>query len=265
MPRLHTNFAPPCPRRAALAWVGSLALHAAVFLGFGAVFVETAWFNTALAPGDPIRDGVPTVVRWETWPLPTTAPVSETPPSVEPIVELPPTAVAPAAEPPPVEPVPEPLPSAAAPPPEPKPAVPVEALVPSAPSSDTVAQPMPPPPTASLLMSALPVVDPPPRAPTLSASSPVSQPTVLPHYRRNRPPAYPAAARREGWEGLVVLEVHLDAAGAVETLRVKDSSGHAVLDQAALKAVRVWRFHPARIAGVPVAATIEVPIRFRLE
>jgi protein TonB len=45
---------------------------------------------------------------------------------------------------------------------------------------------------------------------------------------------------------------------------VKQSSGHAVLDEAALAAVRAWRFEPATLNGAPVEAEAEVPIRFKL-
>jgi protein TonB len=73
----------------------------------------------------------------------------------------------------------------------------------------------------------------------------------------NAPPEYPALARRRGWQGTVVLLVRADAAGAVVEVRVLRSSGRAVLDDAAARAVRAWRFD-----GGP--GTAEVPIEFRL-
>jgi protein TonB len=78
-------------------------------------------------------------------------------------------------------------------------------------------------------------------------------------------PRYPREARERGWEGLVLLSVGVAADGRAESVEVRNSSGHSVLDQAAAEAVRRWRFEPARRAGVPVAANAEVPIRFRLE
>ncbi|MFW6162471.1 MAG: energy transducer TonB, partial [Planctomycetota bacterium] len=47
-------------------------------------------------------------------------------------------------------------------------------------------------------------------------------------------------------------------------VRVARSSGHAVLDEAAVAAVRRWRFTPARAGGAAVTAEVEIPIRFRL-
>jgi protein TonB len=51
-------------------------------------------------------------------------------------------------------------------------------------------------------------------------------------------------------------------AGAADIVR---SSGSGMLDQAALKAVRRWRFSPAQRAGRPVRATLNVPITFELQ
>lgn len=80
----------------------------------------------------------------------------------------------------------------------------------------------------------------------------------------NRPPAYPRRARRLGWEGRVVLRVRVDARGRVKTVNLGRSSGYDILDRAALAAVRGWRFSPATRGATPVAAWVEVPIRFRL-
>jgi len=80
----------------------------------------------------------------------------------------------------------------------------------------------------------------------------------------NPRPRYPMIARRRGLEGRVVLRVLVDVDGAVRSVEVAQSSTHAVLDDAAAAALRRWRFDPARRAGVPVAAEVEVPIAFRL-
>ena len=58
----------------------------------------------------------------------------------------------------------------------------------------------------------------------------------------DQPPQYPALARRRHWEGTVVLGIDCDAAGVVQLVRVLRSSGHQVLDDAAVAAVRQWRF-----------------------
>ncbi len=83
-------------------------------------------------------------------------------------------------------------------------------------------------------------------------------------YLGNVPPVYPYHARRKEMEGRVVLRVEVLPSGANRSVTVLSSSGHGILDRAALKAVRAWRFVPAKRAGVPLAGTIDVPITFRL-
>jgi TonB family protein len=52
--------------------------------------------------------------------------------------------------------------------------------------------------------------------------------------------------------------------GSAAAIAVAASSGHPILDQAALDAVQGWRFNPATRAGVPVAGITCVPIQFLL-
>jgi len=86
-----------------------------------------------------------------------------------------------------------------------------------------------------------------------------------PGYRSNPQPPYPDEARRLGQEGLVMLDVLVSAEGRAVKVTLERSSGVRTLDQAAISAVRRWSFQPGRVAGVPVAARVEVPIRFRLD
>lgn len=80
----------------------------------------------------------------------------------------------------------------------------------------------------------------------------------------NPPPRYPRLARQRGWEGLVSLQVRVNALGEVEDVWVEGSSGHGVLDQAALTAVKGWRFRPARQGVRAISGVARVPIEFRL-
>ena len=97
-----------------------------------------------------------------------------------------------------------------------------------------------------------------------AASQEYSEPIYGAAYLNNQPPAYPLTARRRGIEGTVLLRVEIHANGHCQQVRVKRTSGHAVLDRAALEAVRQWRFVPARRGGHAVTATVDVPISFRL-
>ena len=81
----------------------------------------------------------------------------------------------------------------------------------------------------------------------------------------NPKPPYPLAARRQGAEGRVVLRAQVLEDGRCAEVRIVRSSGHTLLDESALSAVRRWRFVPATRAGTPVAASVDVPISFRLD
>ena len=85
-----------------------------------------------------------------------------------------------------------------------------------------------------------------------------------PDYFKNQAPAYPDAARRRGQEGLVLLIVAVDKNGDPQTVEIKKSSGFVLLDDAAVKSVRTWKFQPGRIGSLPVDSHTEVPIRFQL-
>ena len=78
------------------------------------------------------------------------------------------------------------------------------------------------------------------------------------------PPRYPPIATRKGWSGVVVLRVLVDARGLPEKILVERSSGRPVLDVAAAKQVRTWRFRAAVREGEPVKAWASVPVEFTL-
>ncbi len=65
-------------------------------------------------------------------------------------------------------------------------------------------------------------------------------------YLNNPRPVYPSVARRRHWEGLLLLRVFVTAEGHCGKVSVSRSSGHNVLDEAALEAVSRWRFVPAK-------------------
>ena len=68
-----------------------------------------------------------------------------------------------------------------------------------------------------------------------------------------------------GESGRVVLDVEVLASGEAGVVRVEESSGYDILDQAALESVKRWRFVPARRNGAPVPASVRIPIRFALQ
>lgn len=66
----------------------------------------------------------------------------------------------------------------------------------------------------------------------------------------NSLPTYPRTARRQGWEGEVWLRVRVAEIGQVLEVRIERSSGHSILDRAALEAVRNWHFHPSHLSNM---------------
>ncbi len=136
----------------------------------------------------------------------------------------------------------------------------------AAPSADPAlaafsVSPQPPaPPQEDMLPvpPALPKTEPAPPLPMTSARFDAD-------YLQNPAPAYPALSRRLREEGKVLLLVRVTAKGDAEQVQVKHSSGFARLDEAALNAVRQWRFVPARRGEEPVTASVVVPIVFHLD
>lgn len=99
----------------------------------------------------------------------------------------------------------------------------------------------------------------------LSDDSPKGAVTeILPLYRLNPAPVYPQAARRQGWEGTVLLKVLVDIQGNAETIDIEQSSGHDILDEAAVKAVRDWKFKPAQAGLMKFSSWVKIPIKFVL-
>jgi protein TonB len=80
---------------------------------------------------------------------------------------------------------------------------------------------------------------------------------------RNRPPIYPLEAEVRGEHGTVDVVIHVSAGGVASSVDVVQSSGVNVLDQAAVDAVRKWRFRPALQEGR--AVPFDMPFRFVFE
>ncbi|OGT15921.1 MAG: hypothetical protein A3J49_01960 [Gallionellales bacterium RIFCSPHIGHO2_02_FULL_57_16] len=91
------------------------------------------------------------------------------------------------------------------------------------------------------------------------------EPDYRASYLKNPLPVYPMVARRMGWQGKVVLNVEVLENGLPGQIKLHQSSGRDVLDNAAIQAVRGWRFVAARQNGQMVAKWFLVPIPFILK
>jgi len=83
-------------------------------------------------------------------------------------------------------------------------------------------------------------------------------------YQNNPAPRYPYNARRNGFEGTVILFVKIGINGQPILVRVHNSSGYSDLDKQALEAVEDWQFTPATRDGERIISEVLVPVRFQL-
>lgn len=105
----------------------------------------------------------------------------------------------------------------------------------------------------------------PPRPPPIAAPSPITPPRSDAAYLNNPRPNYPAAARRRGDQGTVYVRVLVTANGHAGSVGLEKSSGHPSLDEAALTAVKSWRFVPAKQGDKAIDSPYVVPLVFRLD
>jgi protein TonB len=105
---------------------------------------------------------------------------------------------------------------------------------------------------------AVPVVAPPPQPKIVRVGQGVREPKKLVHVA----PEYPVIAQRARVQGTVVLEAVLDVTGRVDRVRVLRSE--PLLDEAAIKAVRQWRYTPTELNGVPVPVLMTITVHFSL-
>jgi periplasmic protein TonB len=87
---------------------------------------------------------------------------------------------------------------------------------------------------------------------------------AYPLYKENTPPVYPEIARARGYEGIVLVYAEILPDGRVGEIKIRKSSGYAILDQSAIQAVKPWKFEPAKKSGNPFTAWVELPIKFIL-
>lgn len=88
---------------------------------------------------------------------------------------------------------------------------------------------------------------------------------AYPDYNLNPKPKYPRAARKRGYEGEVKLKVFVLADGRVGEIEIIRPSGHQILDESALEAVKDWVFIPGKENGKEISSWVTVPITFQLK
>jgi protein TonB len=120
---------------------------------------------------------------------------------------------------------------------------------------EPVSPPQPAPPAAA---------SPAPAAPAAPAVEHFTEANFKANYLTNPKPEYPSIAKSRGWTGKVMLRVQVSPEGTANAVEVETSSGHEMLDEAAVEAVKKWKFIPAKKGETAVASAVIVPIVFSL-
>ena len=100
---------------------------------------------------------------------------------------------------------------------------------------------------------------PPPKQEPVRVGGAIKPPTKIKDVR----PVYPPIAQSARVSGVVIIEATIGVDGSVTDARVIRPV--ALLDQAALDAVRQWKFSPTTLNGVPVAVIMTVTVNFTLQ
>lgn len=103
----------------------------------------------------------------------------------------------------------------------------------------------------------------PPSPPAATAAIRLSSGIRAPQRVVNVAPVYPLFARNAHVEGVVILEATIDERGNVTRAQVLRSI--PLLDEAALTAVRQWKFTPTQLNGVAVPIVMTVTVNFKLD
>jgi len=113
-----------------------------------------------------------------------------------------------------------------------------------------------PPPLGEAIRGILAGAMPVPVTPALPAGGRVHQARLI----RSVPPVYPALAKTNHVTGDVTLDALIDSTGKVTEVKV--ISGPTLLREAAMDALRLWKYEPALLGGHPVSTRLTVTLKF---
>jgi len=96
-----------------------------------------------------------------------------------------------------------------------------------------------------------------------TAPLPIGGDVVSAKLLKSVPPVYPSAARSQRVGGEVKIDALIDVSGNVSTMKV--ISGPTLLHQAAMSALKQWKYEPAKLDGNPTPMHLTVIVQFRLQ
>jgi TonB family protein len=114
-----------------------------------------------------------------------------------------------------------------------------------------------------LLSEKAPVAPPPPPKPVKRDPIRVGGNVQESKLIRSVEPIYPELAKRARVQGIVTLRIAVDEEGNVSDASV--INGHPLLNDAAISAVRQWKYSPTLLSGKPVPVTATVTVEFKLQ
>jgi protein TonB len=165
----------------------------------------------------------------------------------------------------PPQPQPEPKPVAVTPPqpkietPPPKPEEKPQPPPPPKPEM-TIPEPKPNPPPPPPVVQ--PVVIPPPKPkPPTEEYVPVTQP----NFAMQATHVYPPEAARRHQQGTVVLMLYVNGSGTLDKIEIVKSSGFPLLDEAAIREMKLSKFQPAMDGAIPIRSRAQASVTYRLE
>lgn len=101
-------------------------------------------------------------------------------------------------------------------------------------------------------------------APAAMTPAPITPPRTDAAHLNNPAPQYPALSRRLGEQGRVMLDVYILTDGSVGEIKLNRSSGFPRLDNAALQAVKTWKYVPAKRGDTAIPFWYVQPVSFVL-
>lgn len=108
------------------------------------------------------------------------------------------------------------------------------------------------------VVGGLPTAAPPPPARVVRIGGQIAQPRPI----RRVEPVYPDLAIQSRIAALVILEAEVDTRGHVKNVKVL--RGHPLFDEAAVTAVKQWRYQPLLLNGEPTGFILTVTVSFNL-
>ena len=109
------------------------------------------------------------------------------------------------------------------------------------------------------VVGGLPSEAPPPPAKVVRIGGQIAQPKII----RKVEPVYPDLAKASRVSALLILEAEVDVRGYVKAVKVL--RGHPLFDDAALEALKQWRYQPLLLNGEPTGFILTVTMNFNLQ